>query len=145
MIRINVKLLTNDNQLLPSRKSSSDAGFDLRAASSELIEPKSWKLIKCGFSIEIPEGFEGQVRSRSGLALKSGMFVLNEPGTIDSCFRGEVGVILANYSYQKFEVQKYDRIAQLVINQLPEVTLLAAENLSDTDRGQGGFGSTGVK
>jgi len=145
MLRVNVKLLSNDILLMPERKNVGDSGFDLKAAHDEVIEPHKWKLIKCGFSMEMSEGYEGQVRSRSGLALKSGMFVLNEPGTLDSSYRGEVGVILANYSDKTFEVKKYDRVAQLVFQQIPEVVLIQVNELSDSQRGMGGFGSTGVK
>jgi dUTP pyrophosphatase len=144
MVQIGIKLLSNDKLLIPERKNSGDAGFDLKAAHDEIIESKTVKLIKTGISVEIPIGYEGQVRSRSGLALKANAFVLNSPGTIDSGYRGEVGVILANLSNEKLVIQKYDRVAQLVINQLPEVILMPVENLSDTERGAGGFGSTGI-
>ena len=145
MWRINIKLLSDDNLLMPERKNIGDSGFDLKASNDDVIRPGERKLIKCGFSIEMDKGLEGQVRSRSGLALKSGIFVLNEPGTIDSGYRNEVGVILANFSDKVFEVKKYDRIAQLVINEIPDVTLIKVDELSDSQRGMGGFGSTGVK
>jgi len=145
MIQVYIKLLSDDKLLMPERKNPGDAGFDLKAAHDEIIESKCVKLIKTGISTEIPVGYEGQVRTRSGMALKANAFVLNSPGTIDSGYRGEVGVILANFSDEKLVIKKYDRIAQLVINELPEAILVPVENLTDTERGAGGFGSTGIK
>jgi dUTP pyrophosphatase len=145
MVQVNIKLLSNDKLLIPERKNLGDSGFDLKAAHDEIVESKTVKLIKTGICVEIPLGYEGQVRTRSGMALKTNAFVLNSPGTIDSGYRGEVGVILANLSNEKLVIQKYDRVAQLVINQIPEVVLMPVDNLSDTERGAGGFGSTGIK
>ena len=144
-MKINVKLLTNDEKLVPTKNNADDAGFDLKASHGGVIAPGGTQLIKCGFSIEVPIGFEAQVRSRSGLALKSGMHVLNAPGTIDAGYRGEVGVILHNTGTDHFIYNQYDRVAQMVINQLPAVALNIVTELSDSSRGENGFGSSGLK
>ncbi|MCH9808700.1 MAG: dUTP diphosphatase [Alphaproteobacteria bacterium] len=132
---------------LPSYQSAAAAGLDLLAAvpfeAPITLLPGSRSLIPTGLRIELPEGFEGQVRPRSGLALKSGITVLNSPGTIDADYRGELGVILANLGGVPFEIRRGDRIAQLVIAPVIQAVLVEAENLSDTDRGEEGFGSTG--
>jgi len=145
MLNVQIELLDNDILLMPEQKNPGDAGFDLKAAHDDIIPAKEHRLIKCGFSIAIPPNHEGQVRSRSGLALKAEVFVLNSPGTIDMGYRGMVGVILQNLSDTEFVVKKYDRIAQLVINEIPQVTFEVVKKLSETERGVGGFGSTGVK
>lgn len=132
-----------DMELIPRKAFETDAGMDLKSAENVDIAPHSTKLVNCGIAIELPVGYEAQVRSRSGLAGKSGIFVLNSPGTIDANYRGPVGVILHNTTDTVFKITKYDRIAQMVINQLPEVVVEVVEVLSSTDRGVGGFGSTG--
>ena len=109
------------------------------------LKPLERRLIPTGLYLEIPEGYEVQVRPRSGLALKHGITVLNTPGTVDSDYRGEVGVILANLSNEPFEVQPGERIAQLVAAAVEQITWQDAKELSDTERGGGGFGSTGRK
>ena len=135
---------------LPAYQTSGAAGADLRAnlharrrASGLTIESGGWTLVPLGFSLELPAGFEGQIRPRSGLALKHGVTVLNSPGTIDSDYRGEVSVVLANHGPRDFAVRHGDRIAQLVI--APTVTALFAftESINESARGEGGFGSTG--
>jgi dUTP pyrophosphatase len=136
----------NENDLtLPIKMSSGAAGFDLSAAIKEEVEilPMERKLIPTGIRLEIPEGYEGQVRPRSGLALEHGVTVLNSPGTIDSDYRGEVKVILINLSDQPFFVSSGDRIAQLVIQKNPQVEFVEEGKLSKTSRGCGGFGHTG--
>lgn len=130
---------------LPHYKTHGSAGMDVTAdIENELvIKPGAVELIPTGFAIAVPDGYECQVRSRSGLALKNGIFCLNSPGTIDSDYRGEVKVILANFSKEDFVVKRGERIAQLVIAQYTHIHWKEVEELEDTDRGEGGFGSTG--
>jgi dUTP pyrophosphatase len=132
---------------LPKQATSGSAGIDMRACmdDSVIIRPSERVAISLGCSVEVPEGFEIQVRPRSGLALKEGITVLNTPGTIDSDYRGECKVILINHSSNWFKVQPLDRICQFVVNEVPLVTTALVEELSSTDRGEGGFGSTGTK
>jgi dUTP pyrophosphatase len=132
---------------LPTYATEQSAGMDLTAALEEAIEiaPGERMLIPTGLKIELPEGYEAQVRPRSGLALKHGVTVLNSPGTIDADYRGEIGVILANLGQQEFTVERGMRIAQMVIAQHATVEWEVADELSETERGSGGFGSTGSK
>ena len=130
---------------LPSYARPGDAGMDLKSAEDAVVEPGARLLVHTGLAMALPEGYEAQVRPRSGLALKHGITVLNTPGTIDEGYRGEVGVILINAGPADFTVARGDRIAQMVVQKLADVELVAAEQLSDTSRGTGGFGSTGVK
>jgi dUTP pyrophosphatase len=141
------------SSLLPKKAHESDAGFDLYANLEEHfgkdmrleIPPGKRVLIKCGFSMALPAGFEAQVRPRSGLALKNGISVVNSPGTIDSSYRAEVGVILINHGQEDFIIKHGDRIAQMVIQAIPDVEVVEVEILSEaTERGMGGFGSTGL-
>lgn len=127
--------------------SAGASGVDLRAAIDDVvtIEPGRWKMVPTGLVVAIPFGLEGQIRSRSGLAADQGIFVLNSPGTIDSDFRGELTVILANFSDRPFEVRRGDRIAQLVVARVEHFALAVVKELEDTDRGSRGFGSTGMK
>jgi len=136
----------NDKARLPVQKHSWDAGFDVHACLDEplLMSPSERALIKTGIAVAVPKGYEIQVRPRSGLALNNGITVLNAPGTIDASFRGEVGVILINHSREHFEINDGDRIAQLVVQRVPQVNLLEVDELDDTERGAGGFGSTGT-
>ena len=131
---------------LPSYQTDGSAGMDLRAAvpSPVRIEPGGRALIPTGLAIAIPGGFEGQVRPRSGLAHKHGITVLNTPGTIDSDYRGEVKVVLVNLGSEVFEVQRGDRIAQLLISPVARAALVVVDELDETVRGAGGYGSTGV-
>ncbi len=131
---------------LPATGSMGSAGLDIRAAVSVavIIEPMTRVLIPSGFAMEIPPGWEGQVRPRSGLAITHGITVTNAPGTIDSDYRGEVKVGLINLGDTSFKVNRGDRIAQLVICPRPRVVVEEVEQLTDTERGEGGFGSTGV-
>jgi dUTP pyrophosphatase len=121
------------------------SGFDLHASCEEdmIIEPGKVALVPAGFEMAVPPGFEAQVRPRSGLALRNMIGLLNSPGTIDSDYRGEVGVILVNFGVKDFVVRRGDRIAQMVICSLPEAELVEAEVLESTERGAGGFGHTG--
>jgi dUTP pyrophosphatase len=130
----------------PGRATPHAAGFDLRAAVEAplVLEPGRRALVPTGISIEIPPGFEGQVRARSGLALKHGIALVNAPGTIDADYRGEIGVILVNLGEAPFTIARGDRIAQLVIAALTPCELELATGLAPTERGEGGFGSTGT-
>ena len=136
----------HENAVVPEYKSHSASGFDISACISQdvVIEPKSFALIPTGIAFELPQGFEAQVRSRSGLALKNGIFVLNSPGTIDNDYRGEIAVILANFSSVPFTVSNGMRIAQVVIAQFHQFEFEEIHSLSQTNRGTGGFGSTGL-
>src|SRR5512144_3434511 len=131
---------------LPSYQSAHAAGLDLLAAVPEdapvALEPSDRALVPTGLVIELPEGYEAQVRPRSGLALKHGVTVLNSPGTIDADYRGEVKVLLINLGAETFLIQRGDRIAQLVVSPVTHVEIVAAEALGSTERGKGGFGST---
>ncbi len=131
---------------LPARASDGSSGFDLFACVEEevIIKPGQWKLIPTGISLEIPKGFEAQVRPRSGLALKNGITVLNSPGTIDSDYRGEVGVILVNHGSKPFKVSRGDRIAQMVFIAVELAQLDEQNKLQPTRRNKGGFGHTGI-
>ena len=144
---MNVRIINKSNHDLPAYETSASAGLDIRANISEAIalKPLERTLVKTGLFMEIPEGYECQVRSRSGLALKKGISVLNAPGTIDADYRGEVGVILINLSNETFTIENGERIAQLVFAKVEQAAWEKVEALTETDRGAGGFGSTGVK
>lgn len=131
---------------LPAYQTPGSAGLDLCAALSERvrIEPGERRLIPTGLVLEIPPGYEGQVRPRSGLALKHGISIVNAPGTIDSDYRGEVAVVLINHGAEPYVVEPLSRIAQLVLAAAPQLELEEVESLSETSRGAGGYGSTGV-
>ena len=136
----------DDAAVLPSYATEGAAGFDLHSSEFQTIPPHGgWALVSTGLKVEIPKGYEGQIRSRSGLALKRGVVVLNSPGTIDSDYRGVIGVILQNHSGDEFEVKPGDRIAQMVIAKVERPAIERTfVTLSKTDRAGGGFGSTGV-
>jgi dUTP pyrophosphatase len=142
-----VKIINRSKHALPAYETSASAGMDVRANLDESIElkPLERALVKTGLFMEIPVGFECQVRPRSGLALKKGITVLNSPGTVDADYRGEVGVILINLSNETFVVEDGERIAQLVFTEVAQAEWMQVEELTETDRGAGGFGSTGVK
>ena len=133
---------------LPAYQSASAAGLDLHAAvpadASIVIEPGKWASIPTGIAIALPEGTEGQVRPRSGLAAKNGITVLNAPGTVDSDYRGEIQVLLVNFGRESFAVERGSRIAQLVVTPITRAQLLEVKILDETRRGAGGFGSTGI-
>jgi len=146
-MKVKIKRLPHAYDLeLPSYKTGGAVGLDLRACIDEPITLKPFEiaLIPTGFAIEIPEGYEGQIRPRSGLALK-GITVVNSPGTIDQDYRGEIKVILINLGKENFTIHRGDRIAQLVITPIQKVELIEVEELSETERGDCGFGSTGVR
>ena len=130
--------------ILPSYAHPGDAGLDLFANVTVSLDPGETKLVGTGISLELPQGTEGQVRPRSGLALKHGVTVLNSPGTIDHGYRGEVGVILINHGVKRFDIVPGMKIAQLVVAACLTVEVVQAEELSGTSRGHGGFGSTGT-
>lgn len=142
-----VKVINTSNNALPAYETVASAGVDVRAKLEEpfTLQPLERTLIKTGLFLEIPAGFEAQVRPRSGLALKKGVTVLNAPGTIDADYRGEVGVILINLSNQPFVIENGERIAQIVFARFEQAEFELVDELSETARGEGGFGSTGVK
>ena len=142
-----VKIINKSSYPLPSYETIASAGMDIRAyiAQPVVLKPMQRAIIKTGLYLELPIGTEAQVRPRSGLAAKKGITVLNSPGTIDADYRGEVGVILVNLSNEDFEVENGARIAQLVLASHQRADWQQVSQLSDTDRGEGGFGSTGVK
>jgi len=144
---INIKIINKSNHPLPSYETIASAGMDIRAnvAAPSTIKPLERAIVKTGLFIELPVGYEAQVRPRSGLAVKKGITVLNSPGTIDADYRGEIGVILVNLSNEDFTIENGERIAQLVIAKHERAVFEEVTVLSETDRGEGGFGSTGVK
>ena len=143
MTEIKIVMSENCEDLMPAKAHADDAAFDLRSRVDMILPVRKSVLVPAGFSIELPVGFEAQIRPRSGLALKHDLMLTNSPGTIDAGYRGEVGVIMYNGGTEEFQIKRGDRIAQMVIAKLPEVELSAADTLSETDRGSGGFGSTG--
>jgi dUTP pyrophosphatase len=144
---IQIKVVNKGHQQLPAYATPQSAGMDLRANLDEsvVLRPLERKLIKTGLFIALPEGYEAQVRPRSGLALKHGITVLNTPGTIDADYRGEIGVCLINLSQEDFVINDGERIAQLVIARHEQGDFELVEELDETERGAGGYGHTGVK
>ena len=142
-----IKIINKSNHELPNYETVASAGMDLRANISEPIVLKSLErtIVKTGLFIELPIGYEAQVRPRSGLAAKKGITVLNSPGTVDADYRGEIGVILVNLSNEDFVIENGERIAQLIIAKHERAEWISVEELSETSRGEGGFGSTGLK
>ena len=142
-----IKIINKSEHPLPSYETIYSAGMDLRASVPEpsTLKPLQRAIVKTGLFIELPIGYEAQVRPRSGLAAKKGITVLNAPGTIDADYRGEIGVILVNLSNEDFTIENGERIAQLVIAKHERAAWEEVVELDETDRGQGGFGSTGVK
>ncbi len=142
-----VKIINKSSHVLPAYETIASAGLDVRANIQEsiTIQPLERTLVKTGLFMEIPVGYECQVRPRSGLAFKKGVTVLNAPGTIDADYRGEVGVILINLSNEPFVIENGERIAQLVFAKVEQAEWENVETLTETERGAGGFGSTGVK
>ena len=144
---IKIKIVNKGNQPLPEYATPQSAGVDLRANIDEPVElkPLSRALIPTGLHIALPEGYEAQIRPRSGLAVKKGITCLNTPGTIDADYRGDVGVILINLSAETFIVNPGERIAQMIINKVEQAEFELVEELDKTERGEGGYGHTGVK
>lgn len=144
---ITVKIINRSHHPMPQYSTISSAGMDLRACIETpiVLKPLQRALVPTGIYIALPEGYEAQVRPRSGLALKHGVTVLNTPGTIDADYRGEVGVILINLGQEDFVVNDGERIAQMVVAKFEQAELLPVELLDDTERGTGGFGHSGIK
>lgn len=144
---IDIKVVNKGHHPLPQYATSQSAGMDLRANMNNpiVLQPLERRLIPTGIYIALPEGYEAQVRPRSGLALKKGITVLNAPGTIDADYRGEVGVVLINLSQEPFTVNDGERIAQMVFARYEQGNLVPVEVLDETERGAGGYGHTGVK
>lgn len=144
---VTVKIINKGKQPMPAYATPQSAGLDLRANIEEafILKPLQRRLVPTGLYIALPEGYEAQVRPRSGLALKHGITVLNSPGTIDADYRGELGIVLVNLSDTDFTVNPGERIAQMVIAKCEQATLVEVEQLDETERGTGGYGHTGVK
>lgn len=140
-----VRIVNNSRHPLPEYKTKASAGMDIRAYLSEsiVLKPLERALVPTGLYIELPEGYEAQIRPRSGLALNEGLGVLNSPGTLDADYRGEIGVIVVNLSNQVITVEDGERICQMVINKIDHADWVEVEELDDTERGKGGFGHTG--
>jgi len=140
-----VKIVNRSGHPLPNYSTSLSAGMDLRASLSEpvLLKPLGRQLIPTGLYMELPEGYEAQIRPRSGLALKKGISVVNTPGTIDADYRGEIGIILINLSNEDFVVNDGERICQMVINKIEKISWIEVRALETSERGDGGFGHTG--
>ena len=142
-----IRIVNKSTNALPQYATLQSAGIDLRANLAEpvVLKPMERKLIPTGLFIELPEGYEAQIRPRSGLALKHGITVLNTPGTIDADYRGEIGVILINLSTEDFKIEHGERICQMVIARHEQAEWIQVEELNETERGAGGFGHTGKK
>lgn len=147
MNKLNIKVVNRGHQPLPAYATAQSAGMDLRANLDEsiVLHPLEHRLIPTGLFISLPEGYEAQVRPRSGLAFKHGITVLNAPGTIDADYRGEIGVLLVNLSNTDFVVNDGERIAQMVIARHEQGNFIKVDQLDETERGAGGYGHTGVK
>jgi len=141
MIKVNI--INKSDNPLPCYAKKGDAGMDIRASEDVCIKPFNQAIIPTGIYLEIPEGYECQIRSRSGLAAKHGINVMNSPGTIDSGYRGEIKVILNNHHFQSYDVKKGDRVAQMVFAPVTVATFNEVTELTDSERGEGGLGSTG--
>jgi dUTP pyrophosphatase len=143
---MNIRIINKSKNSLPAYETLHAAGMDLRADLEEMatLEPMERKLIATGLYMELPEGFEAQIRPRSGLAFKHGIGIVNSPGTIDADYRGEIKVLLVNLSDQPFEINTGDRIAQMIIARHEKANWIQVEELNDTVRGAGGYGHTGV-
>ncbi|MGL4253744.1 MAG: dUTP diphosphatase [Fusobacteriaceae bacterium] len=146
MEKVKVKIIKSEGVLIPQYMTEESAGMDVRALLEEsvVLKPLERALIPTGIKMEIPKGYEVQVRPRSGLAIKNGITLLNSPGTIDSDYRGEIKVILVNLSSEPFEVKNGERIAQLVLQKVYQMSFEESDELGETERSSGGFGSTGV-
>lgn len=147
IIKMKIQIINKSNNALPAYETIASAGMDLRAYLPEgdvILKPMERSLIATGLYIELVNGYEAQIRPRSGLALKHGITVLNSPGTIDADYRGEIKVLLINFSESEFKVTSGDRIAQMIISKHEQVDWAEVELLSDTVRGAGGYGHTGV-
>jgi dUTP pyrophosphatase len=141
-VKVRVKRISPDAKI-PKAARKGDVAFDLYSVIDYELRPGERFAVPTGIAVEIPPGYEGQVRPRSGLALKEGVTVLNTPGTVDSGYRGEVKTIMVNHNDESFKITKGMRISQLAIRPVPDVEFIEVDELSDTERGEGGFGSTG--
>ena len=143
-----VKVVLRDNNCLPIKAHDSDAGYDLKSMNDYVVEPNQQVLVDTGINIGLPKEeewiYQAQIRPRSGLALKKGITITNSPGTIDEDYHGNVGVIIRNTGSEPFVINKYDKIAQMVITKIPRTEMIIVDNLDDSVRGSNGFGSTGV-
>lgn len=144
---MDIRICNHSDNELPAYATELSSGMDLRAFLPEpvVLAPGAYAMIPTGLHIELPDGYEAQVRPRSGLAAKNGVTVLNAPGTIDADYRGEIKVILINHSATPFTIHSGDRIAQMIVARYEKVSWVSADSLSDTARGEGGFGHTGIK
>ena len=145
MDTVKIKIVKKEDAVLPQYEKPGDAGMDIRSYESCIIKPHEYRVVQTGLQIELPDGYEAQIRPRSGLASKFGITVLNSPGTIDSGYRGDIGVILINHSDNAFEIKKGDRIAQLIVTNYCNIDWVVSEELSESTRGESGFGSSGRK
>jgi dUTP pyrophosphatase len=143
MVKISITKI-KDNAIIPNYAKPGDAGVDLCSTEKYTLAPGERKLVSTGIKIALPDGYEAQVRPRSGLALKNGISIVNTPGTVDSGYRGEIGVILINLSKEEFVVEPGMRIAQMVINQVEHAEFVEVKELDQTERGEGGFGHSGI-
>jgi dUTP pyrophosphatase len=143
---LEVRIINNSSHALPAYETSSSAGMDLRANLKDpvVLKPMERRLIHTGLFIELPSGYEAQIRPRSGLALKHGITILNTPGTIDADYRGEIMILLINFSDENFEINDGDRIAQMIVASHEQVQWASVELLTETIRGTGGYGHTGL-
>lgn len=143
-----VKVVLRDNNCLPIKAHDSDAGYDLKSMNDYVVEPNQQVLVDTGINIGLPKEedwiYQAQIRPRSGLALKKGITITNSPGTIDEDYHGNVGVIIRNTGVEPFVINKYDKIAQMVVTKIPRTEMIIVDNLDDSVRGSNGFGSTGV-
>lgn len=144
MLEIKIKKLCED-AIIPSYSHKGDAGVDIYSIKDYLLKPFERILVSTGISIAIPSGYEAQIRPKSGLSLKKGISIVNTPGTVDSGYRGEIGVIAINLGNEDFKIGKGEKIAQMVFNKVEEAEFREVNELDDTSRGEGGFGSTGLK
>ncbi|MBW2984611.1 dUTP diphosphatase [Candidatus Woesearchaeota archaeon] len=143
-MKLQVQRVVEDVKV-PSYAHEGDAGMDLYAAEEYILKPGERKLINTGIKIALPVGYEAQLRPKSGLALKHGISIVNTPGTVDSGYRGLVGVIAINHGTEEFRIEKNQKIAQMVINKVESAEIEEVPNLDETSRGEGGFGSTGLQ
>ena len=144
MVKIKIKKI-KDNAIIPEYAHDGDAGVDLYSTEDYLLKPGERVLVSTGIKIAIPKGYEAQVRPKSGLAIKNGLSVVNTPGTIDSPYRGEVQIIAINLGKENIKIEKQTKVAQMVINKIEEAEFEEVDELDNTTRGEGGFGSTGHK
>lgn len=140
-----IRIQKENGAKVPSYAHPGDAGLDLYAAEESILKPGNRKLISTGIRVALPPGYEGQIRPKSGLAIKHGISVVNTPGTIDAGYRGVVGVILINHGQEDFQVEKHMKIAQMVINKVEFADIEEVLELDESERGEGGFGSTGER